>query len=57
LIELLTKNRDWQRVADVSEQYLGISPISLRLLDGLATANEHQGHRILAVNLLKKCMK
>lgn len=56
LIELFTKNRDWQRVAEVSEQYLGVSPMSLRLLDGLATANEQQGHKILAVNLLKKCL-
>lgn len=57
LIELYTKKEDWPRLAETAASCLGVSPMSVRVLEGLGRAHEQMGNQSAAVDALERALK
>ena len=57
LIELYAKSKDWRHVAHTAAQHLGVSPMSIRVIEDLATAHEQLGEKALAVGAFERALK
>ena len=57
LIELYSKSGEWGRLIETAGQQLGVSPMSIRVIEGLAIAHERLGQNALAVAEFERALK
>ena len=57
LIELYSKSGEWGRLMETAGQQLGVSPMSIRVIEGLAIAHERLGQNALAVAEFERALK
>jgi tetratricopeptide (TPR) repeat protein len=57
LIELYGKQKDWPRLAEIATSCLGVSPMSIRVLEGLGRAHEQMGNQPAAVDVFERALK
>jgi tetratricopeptide (TPR) repeat protein len=57
LIELYARKEDWPRLAETAASCLGVSPMSVRVLEGLGRAHEQMGNQSAAVDAFERALK
>ena len=57
LLELYAKKEDWPRLAETAASCLGVSPMSVRVLEGLGRAHEQMGNQSAAVDAFERALR
>jgi tetratricopeptide (TPR) repeat protein len=56
LVELYAKLGEWEHLIEIAGQQIGVSPMSIGVIEGLAMAHERQGQNGLAVAEFKRVL-
>ena len=57
LLELYAKKEDWPHLAETAASCLGVSPMSVRVLEGLGRAHEQMGNQSAAVDAFERALR